>query len=181
MKFTLNYIVWLTENWLTDYTESSLSPHQDLQFLFQTIFLSMKRILYGRYVETTQDETRRGHWEFSIYLILSAALHPVDYSASNRNKYLKEKICFWGVERSRCIRLATSQPSLSRLSRKCGVLSNIEHRPWKPIRLETSRIPNFLDNRLTDSDVSLINVCQGQRDKQIANAASGKYVSSAEA
>jgi hypothetical protein len=30
-------------------------------------------------------------FSFSIYLILPAALGPVDYSASNRNKYQKQK------------------------------------------------------------------------------------------
>jgi hypothetical protein len=46
-------------------------------------------------------ETRWGHWFFSIYLILPAALDPGVYSASNRNqKWIPEaeKLCCWGVE-----------------------------------------------------------------------------------
>jgi hypothetical protein len=35
-------------------------------------------------------------WIFSIYLILSAALVPGVYSASNRNEYQKQKIMFPG-------------------------------------------------------------------------------------
>jgi hypothetical protein len=42
---------------------------------------------------------------FSIYLILPVALGPGIYSASNRNEYQKQKKCFWGVERGRCLRL----------------------------------------------------------------------------
>jgi hypothetical protein len=42
----------------------------------------------------------------STYLILPAVPGPGVYSASNGNEYQKlGKICFWGVERGRCVRL----------------------------------------------------------------------------
>jgi hypothetical protein len=71
-----------------------------------------------------------GQWIFSSYLILPAALGPGMYSVSNRNEYLKQKEKnFWGVESGRHVRL-TSSPSVSRLSRQCGIL-NISQ-PYRP-------------------------------------------------
>jgi hypothetical protein len=56
---------------------------------------------------------------FSTYLILPAALGPGIHSASNRNEYQK---ILRKVERGRCVGL-TSSPSVSRLSRQCGILN----------------------------------------------------------
>jgi hypothetical protein len=52
-------------------------------------------------------KTRWGDWIFSIYLILPAALEA-------------KKI--WGVESCRCVRLSLL-PSVSRLSKQCGILN----------------------------------------------------------
>jgi hypothetical protein len=58
-----------------------------------------------------------------IYIILPAALCPGVYSASNINKYQKQKEYFWGVERGRCVGLTTLPTSVSRYSRQCGILN----------------------------------------------------------
>jgi hypothetical protein len=66
----------------------------------------------------------------SVYLIHLAALGSAVYSACNRNKQQKQKNYFWEVQHGRCVILITSPPSVSRLSRQCGIL-NISH-PYTP-------------------------------------------------
>jgi hypothetical protein len=50
---------------------------------------------------------------------------PGVYSASNRNEYQKHKNnnVLWGVKCGGCAGLTTLPPSVSRLSRQCGILN----------------------------------------------------------
>jgi hypothetical protein len=57
------------------------------------------------------------------------------YSASYRNEHQKQKHCFWGIERCRCVGLTSLPPSVNLLSRQCGI-PNISQ-PCRPPRRVT--------------------------------------------
>jgi hypothetical protein len=72
---------------------------------------------------------------FSIYLILVAGLGPGVHSASKRNEYQKQtNNVSVGVEGGQFIGMTTLPPSMSRLSRQCGILNISQpYRPPRPV------------------------------------------------
>jgi hypothetical protein len=59
---------------------------------------------------------------FSIDLILLATLGP-GFTQPLTEMNTRSRKCFWGVERGWCIGLTTLSPSVSWLSRQCGILN----------------------------------------------------------
>jgi hypothetical protein len=90
-------------------------------FIILDIFASGSLVGSGSMLQEGREfETQRGKLIFSIYLILPAALGPGVHSAFNTNEYQKQKN---NVSGDWCEGLITSPPSVSRLSRQCGILN----------------------------------------------------------
>jgi hypothetical protein len=82
----------------------------------------VKALCYKR--EGRVFETQWGELIFSSYLILPVTLGPGVHSASNRSEYQKQRNNVSGeVEYGRCVGLTTLPPSVSWLSRQCGILN----------------------------------------------------------
>jgi hypothetical protein len=83
----------------------------------------MRHYATSRKVACSRPVEENDFFFFSIYLILPAALGPEVYSASNRNEYQKQKNnnVSGGLNASGAKGLTTLPPSVSRLSRQCGI------------------------------------------------------------
>jgi hypothetical protein len=94
----------------------------------------------GRGFETPWDKLIS-----SIYLIFPAALDPGVYSAPNRNGHQKQRQYFWGVERGRWAEATNLPPSVSRLSRPCGILKISQlYRPARPVMRISTEMGKYI-------------------------------------
>jgi hypothetical protein len=85
---------------------------------------------------------------FSIYLILPTALRPEVDPISNRNEYRK---IFLRVKRGRRVRLVTSLPCVSRLSKKYGTF-DVSQRYGHPLPDKGTDHFYFYRNKFPISD-----------------------------